>query len=84
MRSVATVARARVARVAAAVRPGLRRTALLALACNAALELAQLLGVDGYPWRFKTPAYVAMFLLGVVDAVGGHRGRARGSWAGSG
>jgi hypothetical protein len=66
VRAVATVARARVARAAAAVRPGLRRTALLALACNAVLELAQLLGVDGYPWRFKTPAYVAMFLLGVV------------------
>ena len=66
MRSVATSARAGVGRVAAAVRPGLRRTALLALACNAALELVQLLGADGYPWRFKTPAYVAMFLLGTL------------------
>ncbi len=66
MRSVAATARSRVARVAAAVRPGLRRTALLALACNAALELVQLLGTDGYPWRFKTPAFVALFLLGTL------------------
>jgi hypothetical protein len=52
-----------VSRLADAVRPGLRRTALLALGCNAALELVQILGVDGYPWRFKTPAYAAMFVL---------------------
>ena len=65
-RSAAATAGARVGRVAAAVRPGLARTALLALACNAVLELAQILGVDGYPWQFKTPAYVALFLLGVL------------------
>jgi phosphoglycerol transferase MdoB-like AlkP superfamily enzyme len=46
--------------------PGLRRTALLALACNLALETAQLLTVDGYPWRFKTAAYPLMFLLGTL------------------
>ncbi|MGN6577720.1 MAG: LTA synthase family protein [Nocardioides sp.] len=53
--------------------PGLRRTALLAVACNLALEAAQLLTVDGYPWRFKTLAYPLMFLLGslVVWAVVG-------------
>ena len=55
--------RGRVSRVTAAVRPGLRRTALLALGCNAVLELVQILGVDGYPWRFKTPTYAAMFAL---------------------
>jgi phosphoglycerol transferase MdoB-like AlkP superfamily enzyme len=46
--------------------PGLRRTALLALACNLALEAAQLVTVDGYPWRFKTAAYPLMFLLGTL------------------
>jgi hypothetical protein len=46
--------------------PGLRRTALLALACNLALEAAQLLTVDGHPWRFKTAAYPLMFLLGTL------------------
>ena len=53
--------------------PGLRRTALLAVSCNLALEVAQLLAVDGYPWRFKTPAYPLLFLLGslVVWAVVG-------------
>ena len=51
------------ARWAGSVRPGLRRTALLALGCNAALEVVQLLAVDGYPWRFKTPAYAVMFVL---------------------
>ncbi len=44
--------------------PGLARTGLLALLCNLALELTQLTGVDGYPWRFKTPTYAGMFLLG--------------------
>lgn len=66
LRSVAATARVRLARVAAAVRPGLRRTALLALACNAALELVQLLAVHGYPWQFKRPAYVALFVLGAL------------------
>lgn len=49
--------------LADALRPGLRRTALLALGCNAVLELVQVLGVDGYPWRFKTPIYAAIFVL---------------------
>ncbi len=49
--------------LADALRPGLRRTALLALGCNAALELVQVVGVDGYPWRFKTPTYAAIFVL---------------------
>ncbi len=44
--------------------PGLAGTALLAVLCNLAIELAQLTGVDGYPWKFKTPAFVLMFLLG--------------------
>jgi hypothetical protein len=58
-------ARARGARrYVVAVLPGLRRTALLALTCNALLEAVLLLSVDGYPWRFKTPAYPLMFLLG--------------------
>ena len=61
--SAPTTARGRVSRLADAVRPGLRRTALLALGCNAVLELVQILGVDGYPWRFKTPTYAAMFVL---------------------
>ncbi len=52
--------------VARAAWPGLRRTALLALACNAVLELSQLAGVDGYPWAYKTPAFVAMFGLGFL------------------
>ena len=44
--------------------PGLARTALLAVLCNLVLELTQLAGIDGYPWKFKTPAFVQMFLLG--------------------
>ena len=59
----APTTRGRVSRLTDAVRPGLRRTALLALGCNAVLELVQILGVDGYPWRFKTPTYPAMFVL---------------------
>jgi Sulfatase len=43
--------------------PGVRRTALLALACNGALELSQLTQVEGYPWRFKTPWFPLLFLL---------------------
>ena len=58
--------RARLRALVVAVRPGLRRTAALALACNALLEVGQLLGVDGHLWRFKSPSYVAMFLLGTV------------------
>ena len=44
--------------------PGLRRTALLAVSCNLALELSRTVGVEGYPWRFKTPAFLLIFLLG--------------------
>lgn len=46
------------------VLPGLARTGLLAVLCNLTLELTQLAGIDGHPWKFKTPAYAAMFLLG--------------------
>lgn len=50
-----------------------RATLLLAVACNALLELAQIVGMHGYPWQFKTLAYPAMFLLGslVLWAVAG-------------
>jgi hypothetical protein len=58
--------RARARRYVGAVLPGLRRTAILALGCNAVLEAVRLLGVDGYPWRFKTPAYPLLFLLGAA------------------
>lgn len=51
---------------AAALLPGLRRTALLALSSNLLLETVRLLGVDGVPWRFKAPAYPLMFLLGTA------------------
>ena len=44
--------------------PGLRGTALLAVSCNLVLELSRLFGVEGYPWRFKTPAFLLVFLLG--------------------
>jgi phosphoglycerol transferase MdoB-like AlkP superfamily enzyme len=46
--------------------PGLVGTGLLAVLCNLALELTQLTGVRSHPWQYKTPAYVAMFLLGCV------------------
>ena len=44
--------------------PGLRGTAQLAVLCNLALELSRTIGVEGYPWRFKTPAFLLTFLLG--------------------
>lgn len=44
----------------------LRATFVLALGCNAALEASRLLAVDGAPWRFKTPWFPALFLLGTV------------------
>ena len=44
--------------------PGLARTALLAVLCNLALELAQLIEVEGRVWTNKSPAFVLMFLLG--------------------
>jgi hypothetical protein len=43
--------------------PGVRRTAVLALACNGVLELSQLTQVEGYPWRFKTPWFPLLFVL---------------------
>lgn len=52
------------ARGAGAFLPGLGRTALLAVLCNLTLELSQLTGVEGYPWRYKTPEFVLLFLLG--------------------
>ena len=44
--------------------PGLGWTALLAVACNFALELARVAGIDGAPWKYKTPAFVLLFVLG--------------------
>lgn len=46
--------------------PTLRATFLLALGCNAALEASRLLGVDGVVWRFKTPWFPALFLVGTL------------------
>lgn len=46
--------------------PGLRSTFWLALCCNAALEAIRLLGADGAPWRFKTPLFPVLFLLGTA------------------
>lgn len=51
---------------ASSLLPGLRRTAILALSCNLLLELTRLVAMDGYPWRFKTPTYPVMVLLGTV------------------
>jgi hypothetical protein len=44
----------------------LAATAALAVGCNLALELSRLAGVEGYPWRYKTPWFVALFLLGSI------------------
>lgn len=46
--------------------PTLRATGLLALTCNFLLELAQLFTVDGWFWRFKTPAFPLLFALGTL------------------
>lgn len=46
--------------------PGARRTAVLAVCCNLALEVSRLTGVGGEPWKNKTPAFVLLFLLGSV------------------
>ncbi|QNN54487.1 LTA synthase family protein [Nocardioides mesophilus] len=43
--------------------PGLRWTLLLAVACNAALEVAGILGGGTRPWDYKTPAFPLLFLL---------------------
>lgn len=44
----------------------LRATFLLALGCNAAVEAFRLIGVAGALWRFKTPWFPALFLVGTV------------------
>ncbi len=44
--------------------PGLAGTALLAVLCNLVLELSRLASVDGYPWKYKTPLFPVLFLLG--------------------
>lgn len=51
------------------LRPALRvlwRTALLALVCSTLLELIRVVGVEGQPWRYKTPSFALLFLLGTV------------------
>lgn len=53
-------------RTVSACGPTLRETALLALACNALLELVRLFSVEGWPWRFKTPAFAVLFVLGAL------------------
>ena len=53
-------------RVVGACVPGLAETAALAVLCNAALELGQLTGAEGYPWMQKTPSYALLFLLGTL------------------
>jgi phosphoglycerol transferase MdoB-like AlkP superfamily enzyme len=50
----------------AGVAPTLRATFLLALGCNAVLEAARLIGLEGAPWRFKTPWFPILFLLGTL------------------
>jgi hypothetical protein len=63
--------------------PRVAVTAVLAVLCNLALELSRLGGVEGYPWRYKTPSFVALFLLGslvlwlVVELVQSLVGRIR-------
>jgi phosphoglycerol transferase MdoB-like AlkP superfamily enzyme len=44
--------------------PGVTHTLLLAVLCNLALELVQLTGTGGYLWRFKSPAFPLLFVLG--------------------
>jgi phosphoglycerol transferase MdoB-like AlkP superfamily enzyme len=46
--------------------PTLRSTFLLALGCNAALEASRLVSVEGALWRFKTPWFPALFLVGTL------------------
>jgi hypothetical protein len=59
-----TVTRRR--RVLGSLPPRIAATAALAGLCNLALELSRLAGVEGYPWRYKTPSFVALFLLGTL------------------
>jgi hypothetical protein len=53
-------------RTASAFLPGLARTGALALVCNLVLEIAQLTGIQGWPWKQKSPTYPLLFLLGAV------------------
>ena len=46
--------------------PTLRSTGILALTCNVLLEVVQLSSVDGWFWRFKTPAFPLLFVLGTL------------------
>ncbi len=46
--------------------PTLRATFWLALSCNAVLELSRLAAVEGALWRFKTPWFPALFLVGTL------------------
>lgn len=46
--------------------PTLRSTGTLALTCNVLLEVIQLSSVDGWFWRFKTPAFPLLFVLGTL------------------
>lgn len=50
----------------ATLAPTLRQTFLLALGCNAVLELSRLVAVEGAWWRFKTPWFPALFLVGTL------------------
>jgi len=49
-----------------ALLPTLRSTALLALVCNLLLEITSLSGAGSQLWRYKTPAFVLLFLLGTA------------------
>jgi hypothetical protein len=51
-------------RVLGSLLPRIAATAALAGLCNLALELSRLVGVEGYPWQYKGPSFVALFLLG--------------------
>lgn len=42
----------------------LRRTALLAVACNLGLELVRMAAAEGAPWRYKSSSFLLLFLLG--------------------
>ena len=49
-----------------ALPPSVASTAVLALLCNAALELTRLSTAEPYVWQYKTPAFVPLFLLGTL------------------
>jgi phosphoglycerol transferase MdoB-like AlkP superfamily enzyme len=46
--------------------PGLAGTAIVAVLCNLVLEVSRLSGAQRYPWQYKTPWFVLLFLLGSV------------------